>query len=376
MKQNIIRNLSNIVGWSSNRKIIIIESDDWGSIRMPSLAAFERLQKKGVLLSNGDALRYNVNDTLAKEDDLTALFETLVRYKDINGNPAVFTPICLVANPDFEKIKENNFQQYYYESFTQTLDKYYGTNKIINLWNDGIKNKLFIPQFHGREHLNVTAWMKALQENDKHTHLAFEEKCWGFNNKNAYNISYQAAFDIENTDEIIQQEKIIKEGLVLFENIFGYSASFFVPPNGPFNNNLEKTAAVNGIKYMSSAKIQNEAFGQGKTKKKLHYLGQKNKYNQRYITRNCFFEPSQKGKDWVESCLNDIEIAFRWNKPAVISSHRVNYIGTLNEINRENGLFQLEKLLKKIINRWPSIEFMTSNQLGDLINKEYDKNKK
>jgi hypothetical protein len=34
IKQNLSRNLSNLPGWRTNRHIIVMESDDWGSIRM------------------------------------------------------------------------------------------------------------------------------------------------------------------------------------------------------------------------------------------------------------------------------------------------------------------------------------------------------
>lgn len=142
-----------------------------------------------------------------------------------------------------------------------------------------------------------------------------------------------------------------------------------MPPNGPFNNELEEVAALGGIKYMSASKIQSEPQGQGLQKKRIHWLGQKNLNGQYYITRNCFFEPSAEGKDWVGSCMNDIENAFKWRKPAVISSHRVNYIGGLMEKNRTNGLQQLKNLLNRIQEKWTHVEFMTSSQLGDLISR-------
>jgi hypothetical protein len=334
---------------------------------MPSLAAFEKLSKQGLPLTNGDAQRYNTNDTLANEADFSSLFEVLQSVKDAAGKPAVFTALSLVANPDFDKIRQNNFKEYFYEPVTTTIEKYYPGKNVFQLWLDGIKTKLFIPQFHGREHLNVAAWMKALQDNDSHTHAAFNESCWGFANRHPYGVKYQAAFDITDPAEIKEQHKIIKEGLQLFEKLFGFRASFFVPPNGPFNNKLEQTAAEEGIRFMSAAKIQQESLGYGKTKKRYHYIGQKNQHGQVYITRNCFFEPSHAGKDWVQSCLEEIKIAFCWNKPAVISSHRVNYTGGLNENNRKNGLIQLEKLLKQIVSKWPDAEFMTSDKLGRVI---------
>jgi hypothetical protein len=370
---NLKRNVSNIFGWTTSRKILVIESDDWGSIRMPSMAAYARLSKQGVQLGCGDAARYNLNDTLATVADLTALFETLQKCKDSKGNPAVFTAVSVVGNPDFDKIRQHKFEEYFYEPFTHTLEKYYGNNAVYSLWKEGIQNRLFVPQFHGREHLNVAAWMNALQKNERDTALAFNEGCWGFNNQHPFGVNYQAAFDLTDKEDLNYQHLVIKDGLALFEKLFGYKASFFVPPNGPFNNELEITAAEAGVKFMSGSKMQHESLGAGKTRKRFHYLGQKNKYNQVYLTRNCFFEPSQGGKDWVKTCLNEIDIAFRWHKPATISSHRVNYIGALNLSNRKKGLLLLEDLLKKIILKWPEIEFITSAELGDII---VDKNKK
>ena len=364
---NLKRHLSNLIGWKTKRKIVVIESDDWGSIRMPSLAAYERLAKQGVQLGLGDAGRYNLNDTLATVDDLTALFETLQKHKDSKRNPAVFTAVSVVANPDFEKIQQHKFQEYFYEPFTQTLEKYYGNSAAYSLWKEGIQNKLFVPQFHGREHLNVAAWMNALQLNDRDTKLAFDEGCWGINNKHPFGVNYQAAFELTDAKELEYQRFVIKDGLVLFEKLFGYKASFFVPPNGPFNNALEITAAEAGIKFMSGSKIQNESLGLGKTRRRFHYLGQRNRFNQYYLTRNCFFEPSQPGLDWVNNCLSEMVIAFRWQKPVIISSHRVNYIGVLNESNREKGLMQLKELLTAALIRWPEIEFITSAELGEII---------
>jgi hypothetical protein len=364
-----IRHLSNLPGWRTQRKIVVIESDDWGSIRMPSMRAFERLKAKGLDLVGGDSERYNRYDTLAGEDDLYALFRILESVKDSNGNHAVFTPVVLVANPDFTRIAANYFQEYYYEPFTKTLARYHGHQRTFALWKTGISNRLFVPQFHGREHLNVSEWLRALRGKDPATTAAFEEGMWGFNNTgwNGSQVSYQAAFDIYELADLSFQQQAIIEGLGLFEQLFGYAARFFVPPNGPFNNGLEATASEHGIKYMSSAKIQLEPLGNGKIKKRLHYMGQRNAHGQLYLTRNCIFEPSQHGKDWVDSCLNDVRSAFLWKKPAVISSHRVNYIGAHDIKNRKQGLEQLGQLLKIIVKEWPEVEFMTSQELGDLI---------
>ena len=42
-------------------------------------------------------------------------------------------------------------------------------------------------------------------------------------------------------------------------------------------------------------------------------------------------------------------------------------MGALNEENRRNNLKLLDELLRRILNKWPDVEFMTSDQLGEMI---------
>jgi hypothetical protein len=364
MIRNIIKNLSNLPGWRTNRKIVVIESDDWGSIRMPSKVAYDTLAKAGLALGKGNGERYNKYDTLASKQDLEFLFETLSAVKDKNGAAAKITAVSLVANPDFFKIKENGFQQFIHEPFTETLEKY-NKSDAFPLWKEGRELNIFVPEFHGREHLNIQAWMRALQAGDNEALLAFEHGIWGYNRKKG--IGFQAAYDLEFSKDLALQHEIVKEGLHLFEQLHGRKARFFVPPNGPFNNQLEKTAASHGIDYMSTSKIQEEVLGSGNTKKHFRYLGMKNNYGQTYITRNAFFEPSGSSENEVSACLAEIELAFKWKKPAVVSSHRVNFIGSLDAANRDNSLKQLRELLNATIKKWPDVEFMTSSELGDIM---------
>lgn len=364
-----LRNASNLIGWSTKRKFLVIESDDWGAIRMSSNKDYRELNKKGVKASSEDEERYLKNDALASNDDLQALFETLYKFKDNTGNHSKFTAVSLPANPDFERIKKDDFQTYHYKSLPDILRDYPYHDRSFELWKEGMSSGLFIPQFHGREHLNVINWMKALQQGEKDTLTAFEHKVYGITPREPINhISYQAAFDFMDPAELEYQKTVLEDGLDLFEKVFGQKASFFVPTNGPFNNILEESLCTKAIQYIGASKVQQMPVGYGKTKKVFHYIGQKNKFGQRYLTRNCFFEPSSNLKsNWVDSCLSEIEIAFKWNKPAVISSHRVNYIGWLNPANRDKGLKELSLLLSSVLNKWPDVEFISSDQLGEMI---------
>jgi hypothetical protein len=364
---NFIKILSNLPGWRTQRKIVIIESDDWGSIRMPSLRSFETLKKQGLSVDKGDSKRFNTLDTLASVEDFEALFATLSSFTDVKGNHPIFTAMALSANPDFKKIEDEQFSQYYYQTILETLIEYKQEDAFA-FWKKGEQQKLFVPEFHGREHLNVNLWMKALQQKDKNTLAAFNHKCWGFRPQNLSGIGYQAAFYLEKPESLAYHREVIRSGVQLFEQLHSRKPSFFVPPNGMIHQKIIDTAAKEGMTYVSSPKIHEEPQGNGKTKKHFRYIGKKGKNDLIYLTRNCFFEPSYLGKGFaIADCLGHIETAFKFKKPAVISSHRVNYIGGLNEANREAGNIALKNLLTQILEKWPEVEFMTSVQLGKLI---------
>jgi len=56
----------------------------------------------------------------------------------------------------------------------------------------------------------------------------------------------------------------------------------------------------------------------------------KNDYEQIYLVRNCFFEPTQDARLDKDFCLKGIAKSFlRLKKPAIISAHRLNFIGSI-----------------------------------------------
>ena len=211
--------------------------------------------------------------------------------------------------------------------------------------------------------------MDGLKANDKGLKVMFEHQSIGANYIDNKPITeHLAAFDPEKKEDIPYYSSVIKQGLSLFEELCGYKASYFVASNSPEPKILEKDLKENGIEYLTRYKLQRYPFGDKKFENEINWLGKINKLGQLIITRNCAFEPSDPTKtDWVDSCLLDIKNAFFWNKPAVVSTHRVNYISSIVEKNGSLGLIKLNNLLKSIKKTWPDVEFITSKQLGDII---------
>lgn len=358
----------NFFGKRLSTKIVVIESDDWGTVRMSSQEAYKSLLKKGYPV---DQCPYNTNDALESNQDLEKLFEVLSSVKGSDGKPAILTANNILANPDFKKIKESGFQEYYYEPFKETLKRYPAHDKVMELYRQGIQDGVVKPQFHGREHLNVNRWMDALKKNSKAEKEAFYLGVFSpkVSQTTGYANEYMDAFDFENRGELEFQRKALEEGLKLFEDIWGFSSKSFIAPCYIWHSELEGTLKKYHVHYIQGLVNQFQPVDEKslKYKKIYHYQGQKNNNGQRYFIRNAFFEPTiQPNFDWESDCLKRIGVAFYWNKPAIISTHRLNYIGFLNPKNREQNLKSLQNLLFQIKHKWPEVQFMSTDQLGEL----------
>lgn len=369
-KSALMLNAKNIYGWRTNRKIVVISVDDYGNVRLDSKKAHENMVRAGLKMKGP----FNNFDTLETREDIELLYEALTSVKDINNRHAVFTPFALPCNIDFEKMAEDKYRQYYYELLPQTYEKlaasqpkaYAGT---WDLWEQGIREKIMMPQFHGREHFNLKIFEEKLAKNDIEVLTALRNRSYsGISNSGYSTIKPMAAFDFYDFVENERFSEIIKDGLDAFEKVYGYHSTHFNPPGGREHPCIHKVLKENGISYLDTPWVKYEHQGNEKYKRIINYTGKKNHLGMIYMVRNVVFEPTQdRGVDWVSYTMKQIEAAFRWNRPAVISSHRVNFCGHIDANNRTIGIIALRELLQKVVKKWPDVEFMAANELGDLI---------
>jgi len=337
---------------------------------MPSREVYEICLNEGYPVHLNSYERY---DSLASRDDLELLFDLLASFKDKNGNHPVITANCVVANPDFKKIREDNFLNYHFELITETFRNYPKHAGNFELWQEGNSKGLFHPQFHAREHLNVSKFMKALRENDTDVLFGFRHHMPGNIRKgnNLEGNDFVEATCYDSEQDKADKLNIYLEGLELFEKLFGYKSSSIIPPNYTWSNDYNESISNKGVKYIQGMRKMREPVPNDKPVYGSRYLGMRNENGQKALVRNVAFEPSLSNTTALTNkCLSEIAIAFRMNKPAIICSHRINFVGFIDERNRDNNLKLLQDILTKAIQRWPDIEFMTSDELGKTIDNE------
>lgn len=358
-------NYNNLLGKKTKKKIIVFESDDWGSFRFKNNCIRDKFIKNFT-----PNLWMHNYDTFESADDLQNLLNTLKSIKGKDDNNPKFTFLMNPSNPNFKKIKEGNFQNFYNETFLETLNYRKDGKEIYDLYKTALENKTVEIGFHGKEHLNVNQWMNDLKNNDKIAHLGFDNKVWGFSRLYVSNSlkSYRSTFDINSYNEIEKLKNNITEGISIINNTFNQKTTYFLPPDGPYHLDLNGELVNNGIEYIGLSKLHNNPLEPHWYNKKLFWIGKTTKEGLTVITRNVVFEPSSpRNNDPINFALKQIKDAFRHSKPAIISSHRANFVGSLDLQKRDVNLKLLNDFICKIIKTWPEVEFMTSSELGILL---------
>jgi len=371
LKDAFIGNAKNMVGPKTDRKLIVFSVDDYGNVRLDSKQARDNMQAAGMRVYS----RFDSLDTLETKPDLEQLYEVLSSVTDKNGRHAIFTVFALPCNIDFETMASEDNEQYHYEALPETYKKLAklqpeAYNGAWDLWKEGVAKGLLKPQFHGREHVNLCIFNDKLRKKDRDLLTALKNRSYSSISDDEYpTMLSTAAFDFWDVKENEVFETVIVDGLNQFEKVYGYRSNYFAPPVFNIHSSLFRTLKNNGIEYIDLGLVRKEHQGFGKFTTQFNYTGKK-KDGLTIMVRNVVFEPTEdRGIDWVAFTIKQIEMAFRWNKPALISSHRVNFCGHIDPENRQKGLSALKQLLHEIIKKWPDAEFLSADEVGKILSK-------
>ena len=375
LAKNLVDKYLDWKSFKTENPVLIIESDDWGSLRTKDRQCKEKLNKISPLISKD---RYVQLDSIATKEDLENLFDVLHSVKDRNGKPACITANVCTANPDFKKIKGSKFENFYYNSFTETLEEYSKDKSLLSIWKEGQNEGVFMPQLHGREHVHALAWLEELKEGNEELLKAFDLQSWGIPYtaiKQQRRANLQASLDIYGLEgEKEFQAKWLRDSVKIFDKAFGFKASSFIAPTYVWHSRIYEELEEIGILSLQGIKLQYmPSRKNGDLYNRIpHYTGQLSKKNNiRFTCRNAFFEPFSKAyknisseDDMVKITLSAVDKAIKLKKPAIIGTHRVNFIGRLSEKNRDNNLKALRSILREIVEKYPNVEFLHSGELS------------
>ncbi|KXK40733.1 MAG: hypothetical protein UZ09_BCD002000221 [Bacteroidetes bacterium OLB9] len=353
--------LKNIPGKGINRKVIAFAVDDYGNIRQNDWTSLQYMERHGFEIQN----HFDRLDGLSTSDDLNALFDVLSKHRDHNAIPPVFTVFTNPQNLNFEKIVSDGYSSVEYEDFTESMNKYSQVD-TADIFMNGIEAKYLYPEYHGRTHFHEGMFVSNLLKKDTQTFWCLDHQCYtGLTNHSNNHQSYLSTYSYNDKKEFESLKIHLNEGILAFERIFGRRPLHFTSPGQLTHEELHRYLFEQGVLYIDTTPIKRQFEGNNKYSLVISWLGKKNKNGPTAIVRNCIFEPMY-GID-VGHTLNQIKIAFALNKPAIISTHRVNFCGRIDENNRKQGLKKLDVLISSILKKWPDVEFMPTTQMAALI---------
>ena len=153
-----------------------------------------------------------------------------------------------------------------------------------------------------------------------------------------------------------------------FEKVFGFAPRTFTPPSQQLHPELYPFVESLGVQGIDKPLRCTRRLDKGKEVREINVLGQKAGHSHVTIVRNVVFEPTKDlAFDSVKLALDQMAAAFRWRRPAIISSHRVNFCGHIDPENRKYGLAALKRLLDGIVSRWPDVQFISADELVEKV---------
>ena len=181
-------------------------------------------------------------------------------------------------------------------------------------------------------------------------------------------VGFTHAFGTWDVAETSRHREIIKSGLSLFEQVFGFAAKTFTPPAQKLHPNLDTFVESLGVLAIDKPMRCVRRLDKHATKHEWNILGTKRGQKHVTLVRNVVFEPCKSPAfDSVRLALDQVAAAFRWRRPAIISSHRVNFCGHIDADNRKRGLGSLKQLLNGIVRRWPEVQFISADELVEKV---------
>ena len=341
---------------------VVFESDDWGACENAIDAACSDKIAVAHKKHKGEDCREL--GTLESVDDLERLYRLLEKHQGADGLPAVFTAFVCVGNPDYEAIGQSGFKEYRDIGLDEGVPPGWERGDIAGKLREGLDRGVFAPEFHANlHHTSPKLWLELLNEDSPNGRVArdlFALRCY-----------YQGIHLPEyHKLDIREQFQWVETGVRRFKRIFGVAPTAAVTSDA--FPETEIVWSLNGIKVVCLKNCRNHngevVVYHTKPWNMQDVYTPLGAYNELldvvYLTRNAFFElqpphgcPAETLLGVVDNCLNV------HHEPAIISTHRVNYVSLDKEMAGRRHA-ELETLLAGLCKR--GVSFLTTAEVGQL----------
>ena len=371
----LLGNRASTVDWTRARAVVF-ESDDWG------LCGF--LPDHATLVAFGTAMPQNSRyppvyggSTLEDSTAVADLCGVLAAHHGRDGMPAVLQPNYIVAALACEPLA--GAEQYsgrllarldqqngWFRYELPYLPRLYARRGLLPSMRAGIQSGVWYPEFHGSYHYDPQRRRDAVAADS----IAREAACRGVLPFPGDSKAWELGPWRDSAD--LMQE--LDAALAVFAGLFARRPASVIAPDYTWGDRCERMWSRRGLTVIQAKREQRHPRYAGgrplaRARKLVARTGDRLRHRGRvYLERNCRLEPVQTLDTGavVADCLWQIRKAWRSGEPAVVETHRINYVH-LDEAVRRDGLGALASVLASLQQGTEGLPlYLTDNELAQL----------
>jgi hypothetical protein len=301
-------------------KAVVLESDDWG------LCAWAADREAWAALAGTPAFRSRAGQryggsTLESAADVKALAALLLEQRGGDGRPPVWQANTVMANPDYERLATSVPDALPLKELPDVPARW----SRPGLWDEVGRARdagVWWIELHGLHHLPESAWLAALRRGDADARMALGVQ-------SPVCVAVEASGEYDPSEPAETRRRNLARAVARFHTLAGRRPRSLCPPDYRWDESLEADAERHGVTTIQGKAEQ--ACGPFPPLRRLlvglrwpHAPGARF-----YMPPRIAFEPcgpeAGRARAAVERTLAAARAQWKRRRPAVISTHRLNY---------------------------------------------------
>jgi hypothetical protein len=353
-----------LVDWSQQRAVVL-ESDDWGLCGfVPDSAAWQGIDRR--VLAPGRFPAAYWNSTLEDSAQLGRLGRVLMRHRDLDGLPPVLQPNYILSALSYDQATEDSGR---WRRFNlPDLPPRYGRAGLWEMVAALQEAGVWHPELHGRYHYDPQRRQRAVQDNPTARRAAARGILIFPGSSRALELDPRRGRQSLAAD--------LDTMMSIFAGLFGRAPVSVVAPDYSWTAMSEELWQSSGLRVVQAKRQQRRPQGSDgrpltrAVKVLARAWDRFARPDLVYLERNCDLEPSQADGWRAEAavCLDQIEAVWRGGEPAIVETHRVNYVH-LDGARAERGRRALAALLAGLLGEGSTragARFLVDDELAQL----------
>jgi hypothetical protein len=345
-------------------KAVVIESDDWGLCGWSPDAQAHRVLADTPAFRSRAGHRYGAS-TLESATDVSAMRELLLSYRGGDGFPPVLQANTIVGAPDYDRLVPPLFE-------CDALPVLFHPRapsrwQRPGLWEEVARARdagVWWPELHGLHHVPEHAWLDALRRGSDDARRAHEQQ-------SAVCEAVEESGEHDPLEPGPDRARRLRLAVAAFRDLFGAEPRSFCPPDYRWDEETEEDAERLGLRIIQGRGEQHGVVWPLVRRLDMRRRWPQTSGNRLYMPARIAFEPGVReatAASDLSGVLNRVRAAWSHAQPAVLSTHRANYV----QLDPSRGAERREAfalLLEKLCDE--NAVFLTDAEVLDLHERQW-----